>query len=241
MHKLFKQENWGSLRDYYSEIVFKTGADVIQPVDFSSKVECETFIAQQLAIYEYRQEFENTNNPLCALDAFRFAYQKGYDIPSWVTTWLYNGLSHFGYESGLVDLSTLLGFKVEKRSGSDFKRLASDERIFSICADVYRLRLVTQLSVKKCSEIVRYFQFKTGYKRLYAENNLSNLAASSIATIYNENKELKYKPLLADEVKTDEQKLSYFSAHLESFEEAASDKESTFCEADLNEIFSPLQ
>lgn len=230
---LFDIDNWKSLKDHYLKIVSQTEAYPVQLPDFSSEEECKGFICQQTVLHGYKCNFEKTGDPIYAIDAYTFAYQKGFNIPCWVAKWLYVGLSAYDNAAGMVELSELLGFKSKQKTGSCFQVRAKKERNFDICMDVHLLYLATELSIDKCSEVANCIHRRMGVSDLPAP--------SSIATLYSRNKEaFKLNKLFDGQFKTDHDKLMFILDQLNAFEDAVSDPNYVFCEKDLQDAIARL-
>lgn len=248
-HNRFREilKDWRTLEGNYEDIVKETEAFPIALPDFSNEDESRNFILCQWRFYEFKAGYEKTKDPICAMDAFMFSCSRGYDIPCWVTEWLYSAFVEFEKHQGTVSVQDLLGFKNKQRTGSLFKKRAIHERNFSLCRHVHLLHAASGLNIIKCAEIVNHIYrvtikqdpFYSAYKLLNMDQ--VTISPSSIERLYRENyKESKDNYnldfVLASEFRSKADAISYILEHYDYLESAVNDKDVSFSKEDLQAI-----
>jgi hypothetical protein len=99
--------------------------------------------------------FEESKNPVYALEAFLIAREADLEIPSWTLSWLDGPFKEFYASSGKKNLNELLGFsRGQGQQGTAFKALAVAERNDILLRDIARLRSHFNMSLEEASYMV---------------------------------------------------------------------------------------
>jgi hypothetical protein len=106
-------------------------------------------------LFEAKQHFfENSKNPVYALEAFLIADKAGSSPPSWVLSWIGDAFKKYHASLGNEDLDKLLGFKRGRGENKAFKDIMINERNSILLGDMARLRAYFDISVEEASFMV---------------------------------------------------------------------------------------
>jgi hypothetical protein len=113
--------------------------------------EKETALPIGISLNIKRSSYEETQNPVFALQGFILSRQKKAGVPEWVMRWLQRGFEEYLESRGGEDLGKLLGFKRQRGKRSAFTEAILIERNNRLVKEVIRLRVSLGLLKKQAS------------------------------------------------------------------------------------------
>lgn len=195
-------------------------------------------------LIKLKTEYEQTKNPIYAMDAFRHAFGKKYYPPLWTCSWLYNAFLKYKESEGTDNLQSLLGFTSRQKKGSLFNEIAVEQRNNEICFDILILKKVYNLYIEKAVDIVYEKQRLDKYSYSVSKLKPIDLPKETIRRYYDSNPLVKkyrnvdfYKVWFAGDEKVI---LEYFICiYLTAAIEAIKKSDSRITRDDIDKIIIP--
>lgn len=126
------------------------------PMENSKDLETRAYVTDldldldtSLLLRARANKFEETRNPIYALEAFIIAYGAGLYPPLFVLEWLYNSFQAYHISNGNEKIDDLLGF-----TGRVFKKLIEEDRDECLMYNIWRLIKFEGYDIKRAAEMV---------------------------------------------------------------------------------------
>ena len=124
------------------------------PSLYTSEMDEELPIVSRLLVISRTSRFQETKNPILAIEAFLIAREMKLYPPMWVLDWLEKSFKTFHDAQGKQSFDKILGLVPGRGQSPLFKTLIEEERDQMLALDMWRLIVLFNVSIDRAAEMV---------------------------------------------------------------------------------------